>query len=166
MAELSQALEEKLSALHDIHLPNPIGWWPLAPIWYILIIIGFLLIFGVSYYFWRTYHTRKVKRQALAILELLEQEYQATHNSQKISAEVSLLLKRFVLAYYPRKQVAGLTGEEWIAFLNKNTHKLDFNSIKDELLIYPYLPSHQKDLTLLFSMVRRFFKQVRKICSS
>ena len=38
-------MNDVFAKLHDIELPNPIGAWPLAPGWYLLLIIA--IIFGV-----------------------------------------------------------------------------------------------------------------------
>jgi len=47
---VNEHVPKDLSSLHDIHLPEAIGWWPLAPGWYLLtaaiaiacLLIGFL----------------------------------------------------------------------------------------------------------------------------
>ena len=44
--------------LKDIHLPEAIGWWPLAPGWWILLLLIGLLIFAVVIWL------RRLARQA------------------------------------------------------------------------------------------------------
>lgn len=106
--------------LRDLHLPETIGWWPLAPGWWI--VIGLLLIvlgFGLQRY--RRYRARNAaRRHALARLDELLTEYETRRNVVAFSAGVSELLRRTMLAYAPRKNVAGLTGEEWLAWLDKD----------------------------------------------
>lgn len=43
---------DPLAQLKDIHLPTPIGWWPLAPGWYILmgLILFLVIIFAYGVY--------------------------------------------------------------------------------------------------------------------
>ena len=33
---------DPLAQLRDIHLPEPILWWPLAPGWWVLIVLYFI----------------------------------------------------------------------------------------------------------------------------
>ena len=70
MAEL-----QVLAKLHDIHLPDPISWWPMAPGWYALLILVFILIGLLIYVTRRTYVNGQPKRQALQLLAVYEQKY-------------------------------------------------------------------------------------------
>ena len=40
-----------LDQLRDIHLPEPISWWPLAPGWWLLIIIALALMVWATRFF-------------------------------------------------------------------------------------------------------------------
>ena len=57
--------QDPLAQLRDIHLPETVGLWPLAPGWWLLIalIIG-ALVTGIIY--WRRrYQSNAFKRQAI-----------------------------------------------------------------------------------------------------
>ena len=158
---------QDLSQLHDIHLPAPIGWWPLAPGWYLLAALTVLIGFSLFFMIHRAYSNGRAKRQALRELAQFEQQYQQDTNSQLASARLSELLKRVALAYYPRTQVAGLRGEAWIAFLNSTGKGLNFNSVRVQLLELPYQPIiPRSNLHLLFKLTRKWIKRRGKLCSS
>lgn len=152
---------QELAQLRDIHLPSPIGWWPLAPGWYFILGLCIAILIWGSYLAWRYHENARAKKQALKILIHYEQEYQRERNSQKSAACVGELLKRVALVYYPRQQVAGLQGEEWLVFLNETGKAVDFFSVKKEITELPYKPSHNQDLSLLFAQAKLWIKQRR-----
>ncbi|MCE3045065.1 DUF4381 domain-containing protein [Legionella sp. 16cNR16C] len=154
-----------LENLRDIHLPEAIGWWPLAPGWYILLILVLLLFAGGLYYFIEYQKNSKPKRHALKLLAQYQEEYQRSGNSQLASSRVSELLKRVALVYFSRETVASLQGEEWINFLNQTGRKLNFNAVRQLLLELPYQPStSQVSLAPLFARAKTWIKQRGKRC--
>lgn len=158
---------QDLAQLHDIQMPAPIGWWPLAPGWYLLAALMVILILGLYYLLHRVYANGRAKREALRELALYQQEYQQHANSQLISANISALLKRVALVYYyPRTQVAGLHGDAWISFLNNKVKHVNFNPVRTELLELPYQPPHKRNLQPLFKLTRQWIKRQGKPCSN
>ncbi|CDZ76004.1 hypothetical protein BN59_00268 [Legionella massiliensis] len=157
---------QALAKLHDIHLPELIGWWPLAPGWYLLLLIALLVLGLIIYWVHRSHKHRRAKLQALVLLQGYEQEYQDEANSQQSSMKVSELLRRVALAYYPREEVASLQGEAWLNFLTKTSKGIDFNTLSNYLLALPYQPSKPVDLGPLFDNARRWIKQRGVPCSN
>ena len=137
-----------LSQLHDIHMPQRIQWWPLAPGWYLLAFLVVALLTLCAFFLYHYYVKGRAKRQALHLLTRYQKEYQSEMNSQISAANLSLLLKRVALAYYPRETVASLQGDEWIIFLNQSSKKIDFEDVRAELLEMPYQPPKDCDLGL------------------
>ncbi|MBA2710697.1 MAG: DUF4381 domain-containing protein [Tatlockia sp.] len=154
----------ELAKLHDIHLPEAIGWWPLAEGWYLLFLLVLIIICLASYYANRFHKNGKAKREALRLLKIYEQEYHSGADSQTISMKISELLRRVALVYFPRKEVAGLQGQAWLNFLSQTSKKIDFNSIEEYLLALPYQPSKNIDLKPLFCRARGWIKQRGKPC--
>ena len=156
---------KELSQLRDIHLPEPIGWWPPAPGWYFLAILILVALIVAIIFLTRHYLNGRARRQALRLLETYQQQYLEHHiNHQLIAARLSELLKRVALVYFPREKVASLQGESWIAFLNDTGKGLNFNAVQRELLELPYQSEVACDFQPLFGLVRTWIRQRRGQC--
>ncbi|MCC5014578.1 MULTISPECIES: DUF4381 domain-containing protein [unclassified Legionella] len=155
-----------LAKLRDIQLPNPISWWPMAPGWYFLISLVVLSVIFLLYILRRSYLFGRAKREALQLLTHYQQAYEQVGNSQRSSMEISELLRRVALVYFPRDRVAGLQGEAWLAFLNETAKGVDFNSVRPCLLEAPYQTGKNMDLNPLFICAEKWIKQRRKPCSN
>lgn len=105
--------------LRDLHLPETIGWWPLAPGWWMLIA---LFVAAVAYVSWRWYRAWRFdapRRFALRELARFEAAYLEHRNPVMLGAQLSALLRRGMLAYAPREDIAGLTGDAWLVWLDR-----------------------------------------------
>jgi hypothetical protein len=60
------------------------------------------------------------RRKALRQLEESRSAYAYHGNPVTLGAEISELLRRTMLAYAPRAEVAGLTGEAWLEWLDRD----------------------------------------------
>ena len=106
--------------LRDLHLPDPIGWWPLAPGWWILIVLAVAGIGWLLLRAWRKRQFNAPRRYAIRALSTVEAEYLAHRDPVMLGQQLSELLRRGMLAYAPRHEVAGLTGESWLAWLDRD----------------------------------------------
>jgi hypothetical protein len=98
-----------LENLHDLVMPPPVPWWPPAPGW---LLIGTALVIVLAWWLIRVirhWQSNSYRREALALLEKFD----------GAGAELPILIKRVALSAYPRERVASLTGEEWLAFLDR-----------------------------------------------
>jgi ABC-type transport system involved in Fe-S cluster assembly fused permease/ATPase subunit len=108
---------DPLAQLSDIHLPANVHSYPIAPGWWLLtVIVLALIIYGVLKL---RQNIIKRKAQKMALKQL--------STATEISAMVTLL-KWAALQYFPREQVAHLTGDAFKAFLiatlpTKQQHK-------------------------------------------
>ena len=105
--------------LRDLHLPEAIGWWPLAPGWWVLIA---LLVTGLGYLAWRwlqAWRFNAPRRYALRELARLEAAYLEHRDPVTLGKQLSELPRRGMLAYAPRADVAGLTGAAWLEWLDR-----------------------------------------------
>lgn len=106
--------------LRGLHLPDAISWWPLAPGWWL--VIG-LLVLGAGLLLRNALQRRSrsaARRHALRQLEQYSAAFSDHGNAVTLGIEVSELLRRAMLAYAPRADVAGLTGEAWLAWLDRD----------------------------------------------
>ncbi|MGC1183351.1 DUF4381 domain-containing protein [Legionella sp.] len=155
-----------LAQLKDIHLPNPVSWWPLAPGWYVLITLVLLLTLYLVCRAYRRYYYALAKKQALILLATYQKNYEEEQDVALTSAHISELLRRVALVYFPRKQVASLHGQAWLQFLNQTSKGIDFNAIHTMLLDTPFKAKDIIDLNPLFNKARLWIKQRRIPCSN
>ena len=105
--------------LRDLHLPEPVGWWPPAPGWWVLLlVVASLCAYGLRWAYQRRQHNA-ARRSALQKLARLEAEYREHRNPVVLGKQLSQLLRRGMLAYAPRAEVAGLTGDAWLEWLDR-----------------------------------------------
>ncbi len=125
--------------LRDLHLPEAIGLWPLAPGWWVTITLAVIFLGFLA----RRYVQRRARgaarRHALSQLNELTAEFEQHRDAVAFSSGLSELLRRTMLAYAPRGEIAGLTGDAWVAWLDRD---LDQPRFKGEtgrkLLELPY----------------------------
>lgn len=145
--------------IRDLHLPVDIGWWPLAPGWWVLIALvsaGVIWALCRQYVRWRA---DRARRLALKQLAAIEREYSDTRDAVTIAGLLSELLRRTFLAYAPRSAMAGLTGDRWLEYLNEGLDEAIFTrGAGRRLASLPYeRPSgeQQDDVPALIEAVRR-----------
>ncbi len=159
------ATSQALSQLRDIHLPPAIGWWPLAPGWWLLTIV-ILLGMGATIWLWRRHHRRYAYRRA-ALLECAQLEQQQHNTSQWLQA-LQGLLKRTAMSAYPQAPIAGLHGRQWLSFLDHHSHS-NSQSFQQgpghNLLNGPYQPAPEltsTDRQQLQQLVQDWIKRHRQ----
>jgi hypothetical protein len=106
--------------LRDLHLPDPVGWWPLALGWWVLIVLFAVGLGWLLYRAWRTHQFNAPRRYAMRCLVAIEAEYLSHRDPSRLGRQVSELLRRGMLAYAPRHEVAGLTGDAWLQWLDQD----------------------------------------------
>ena len=145
-------MNEPALNLRDIHLPEPVSWWPLAPGWWMLIVIALIIVL-TAYIAIKTYRSRQLRRDITSELEQIKRQFENSQNKSQLAKSLSVLLRRTNITYNPGSNVAGLTGDNWLAWLDKtskhSTADTQFQSdIGKILLSAPYLPD---DAALDFS---------------
>ena len=129
-------MEDPLAALRPLHMPPPVDWWPPAPGWWIVTILAAVCILLI-YRFWRR---KTLQRAALHELSLLAKNCDTI--DQPV-AQLNQLLKRYALVCWPAKQVAALSGRDWLDFLDMNGGNGKFSNGPGQLLLTaPYRKTH------------------------
>ena len=128
---------DPLAALRDIHAPAAPGFWPPAPGWIAVCILAAAVVLAAAIIAVRRWRAGQTRREALAGLRALRTRHRAGASGAEIAGELSTLMRRFVLARHPREEVAGLTGERWIAWLESGLPGLEA-SARTALLDAPY----------------------------
>lgn len=153
------AIEDPLNALRDIHLPEPVGFWPPAPGWWLLTLLVIAVAAGLFVY-WRGRRARATQYDALTELERLETLYRQNGNAVQLVAEISILLRRCCLATYPRADVAGLVDLEWLRFLDRAHGYTHFTEGVGKILITaPYHSNEDINADALVLLTRSWLKR-------
>jgi Domain of unknown function (DUF4381) len=108
-----------LDNLRDIVEPASIPWWPPAPgVWLLLGLVAVWMAAGLV--LWWGHWQRQAYRRA-GLRELREIAARLGHAPERAAALVDLaaLLKRVALVAYAREQVAALSGNAWLTFLDR-----------------------------------------------
>lgn len=112
-----------LDRLHDLALPPEVPWWPLAPGWYLVIIILLIVVTWVFFHAWKRWRSNAYRRAALHELKALE-----------TPAAIAELLRRTALAIAPRSIIAEMTGAAWLDWLARQCPELMPESVRIQLI--------------------------------
>ncbi len=98
--------------LRDIHLPESVSWWPPAWGWWLSAILLIVIMLLIS---WLIKSLRKpvLRKRAIAEINAVIKGYQQHADKEILLQQISIALRRIVISYRNRPEVAGLTGEHW-----------------------------------------------------
>ena len=105
-----------LEGFQEIGLPEPVSFWPQTPGWWV---VGGLLLIGLCWWGGRRllrWRADAYRRRRIADLESLVAG--TSGDLQAVLVHLPPLLKATALQAYRRRDVAALTGEAWLAFLD------------------------------------------------
>lgn len=97
--------------LADLHLPDAPTFWPPSWGWWLCLIVVISLLVIVMRWQQRKSAQNQARREALSQLKGL--------NSPAQFEQLNLLLRQVAMTYHPRQTVAGLTGEQWLSYLDQ-----------------------------------------------
>jgi len=151
-----------LNDLADIHLPDGVSWWPLAPGWWILLTLFFIM--ATLFYLWRR-HQKRNRYRALATQELQH----AYDNNQPSSTstylqQVSSILRRTALSAHPSSFNSTIKGEAWLAWLDEHCvlpHDSFTQGTGRALLVGPYQKTPDVDMNALHQLCTHWVKHHR-----
>jgi hypothetical protein len=121
-------IADALSQLADIHLPQQPGYWPLAPGWWVL---AMLLLALAGYAVWRGVQRWRLQRRYKSAFNELEKCKAQLHSAasgaepdmaQRLSYvnDVNSVLRRVALLHFSQETVAGLSGKNWVDFMQQH----------------------------------------------
>ncbi len=106
-----------LHGIDEITMPEPVSWWPQTIGWQLLALLAAIWAARRLYLAARRWWSNRYRRHALAQLAGLQQE-STGESYERALAALPALLKGTALHAYPRSEVAALSGEPWLAFLD------------------------------------------------
>ena len=104
----------KPPVLHDIVLPEPVSLMPQTPAWWVVLGLVAVLLGWWIYAAVRRHRANRYRRLAVARLADIERPLPDSAALGKLP----VLVKRTALAFRPRGEVAALSGEPWLRFLD------------------------------------------------
>jgi len=130
-----------LEQLNDIQLPDPVGWWPLAFSWWILIFSIIAIVAGAIWYYLDQKRRNIYRRSAVQQVEDILQQTDSTENA-KISA-INAVLKRVAVTAYGRLITASLHDQAWLDFLSETASYIPQPEHLQDVLNLAYKPNQE-----------------------
>lgn len=113
MTPLTPEQQAALEQLRDIRLPQPIGWWPLAPGWWALSALVLVLLAAVLA--WSILHRRTRRFAALREFAALRDRLE-TEGDAGVATDLAALIRRVALSAQGR-HLARLSEASWAGAL-------------------------------------------------
>lgn len=117
--------EQILAQMADIHTTKPEFMW-LAPGWWLVIILLCITLGGLLYVLIAKFKKRRVKTSLRSQLNqeliTIEQQWQTNKNIIQASSQLHTLIKRYLLLFITRNQLAAIGGEQLLEQLQKVTN--------------------------------------------
>jgi len=150
----STLAEASLDRLHDIIVPEPVGLFPLAPGWIVLILLFLTLLFHFGWQKYLLYRKEQYRREALDELQALK-EPGREHTLALLS-----LAKRTGISAYGRERVAALSDDAWWDFMQSESRAEVPDTLRETLVQFLYSDKEldPKTYHTLFSVVETWIK--------
>ncbi len=156
----TQPAVSPLDQLADIHLPDSVSWWPIAPGWWILLTL--LIITLIGCFIW---HRRKQQNYYRVIaqqeLAAIYTQYQQTQDAAAYLHSLSVILRRTAITAYPHTFNASIKGTDWLNWLDAvcpaNNEKFS-GSVGHYLLSSAYQKNPQVDAAALYQLSEQWIK--------
>ncbi len=99
-----------LDNLHDIVTPPSVPLWPLAPGWYVVMLLIVCLLGWIAFRSWKQWRANAYRRAALRELD-----------HARAAPDIAEVLKRAALSMTSRETIASLTATQWIEWLARTS---------------------------------------------
>jgi uncharacterized protein DUF4381 len=161
---MMQGSDPATLALRDIHLPNTVLWWPLAPGWWVLLLTIIFLFVSIFYLIRRrkNYHisTMYLARQEL---EKIKIEFKVNQDKSILIKELSELIRRVSISLFKRDESASLTGQDWLLFLDQLNGDTSFSQGVGRILIEaPYQANPNYEANELLHLISSWIESANQ----
>ena len=151
---------DPLAQLRDIHLPEPISWWPPAPGWWIVSLVTLASIITIVLFVKNRWLRNRYRRAAIRELGNLQNNPQ---DSPQTLLEISTLLRRVALQTYGRENVAPLSGDKWLTFLDRTGKTDQFSQGPAKVIgCALYKSSADADTEQVIPIIHKWIKEHRR----
>ncbi|MEM6887418.1 MAG: DUF4381 domain-containing protein [Pseudomonadota bacterium] len=123
------SLVELIDLLEEVPQPPPVALTPQTPGWIVIGVIATALLAAFAIWLWQRWQSNAYRRAAVASLIAAGDD----------ATEIATILRRTALSAYPRSVIVPLTGDDWLAFLDRTCPGVAFaNSAARSLASAPY----------------------------
>lgn len=145
-------MSDPLADLKDIHLPDPVSWWPPAPGWWALVVLTILLVLLIifGYKQWQKNAYRRLALKELNDIATNMNETDAGHYLDTIAE----LIRRTALAAPVNQPIAHWQGTKWLEYLQQHMPEEQAHTIA----IDRYQPLIDIDKEKLTNATRQWIK--------
>ena len=133
-----------LAQLAPLRAPESIGWWPMAPGWWIIFALAIAGLLLIARWIQQRHRRAHYRRAALTQLRLLRA-------AEATTTDINQLLKAAALRAFPAEQVAALHGQDWQDFLLKTCKNLPAEGLADLNSLYAAHPPAATEPLLLMA---------------
>ncbi len=166
--------EDPLSQLADIHLPDPVSFWPLAPGWWLVIVV---ILVGLCWLATLSVKKLILNRRLQIAQKELEKALQAYHDhiTQKPDDEnqagldylyaVNSVLNRVALFTNLKlsREIAKLTGKPWLKYLDQTYGQNEFQDGPGKVLAEgQYRPIFKGEVESLYKLAQSWIEACYK----
>ena len=152
--------DELLLELLDIAPPPEPPWYLLAPAEWLLLALGFALLAAIGL---RRRHRRHRWRVIAAgeALDAIRRRHAAGTDPPALAQELAAWLKRVALEAHPRAEVAALSGDRWLALLDRDAGDTAFSRGAGRIFgSSQYRPGADFDADEVFALCARWLEAV------
>ncbi len=148
--------DELLLQLRDITPPPEPPWYLLAPVEWVGLGLGIALLAAL----WQRRRRWRVRRRvaaATAELDRIRHRHAVRDDPDALARDLGGWLKRVALEAYPRAEVAALSGDRWLAFLDRVIGESSFSRGAGRVFGTPqYQPAPTIDAGATFALCERY----------
>lgn len=155
---------DPLAQLRDIHLPQAVGFWPLAWGWWVLLILLVLGVLAIILLYRRHRQRNRYRAAALNALQQAKAEVQQDQQIATYLQQLSIILRRAALSGCHQVYQPNLNGEAWLRWLDDQcpeTRQGFSQGVGRALLTGPYEPAPQADVEALHQLASLWLQKHR-----
>jgi hypothetical protein len=156
---------DPLDQLRDIHLPDPVSYWPPAPGWWVVAAIVLLIIATTAIVIYKRYQANAYRREAASKLNTINQ-LRVDGDQREYLQQLNHLLKQTALTIDEREAISSLSGKDWLQFLDRSANTSAFTDGAGSILANgPYQSIvDEGDLSALHQLAELWIKEHQLPC--
>ncbi len=154
---------DALKNLRDIHLPDPISWWPPAPGWWLGLALAAALA-GCLYWLLKR-RSDPLARAAMLELADIRRRFEAGADHGRLLGDLSALLRRVAIKRLAGQPPTAIVDQRWVALLASVLPPEEHNGDADFALFAtgPYQPQPKFDAHATLDLAARWIRASRRL---